>query len=232
MTKYGIDVSEHQGSVNWSQVSADFCMIRAGYGKTVSQKDKCFEANYKGCKANNIPCGAYWYSYAVSPAEAKLEASACLEAIKGKQLEYPVFFDIEEQRQLVLGKDACSEIARTFLEAVEKAGYFVGIYSSKDFLESYISEDIRTRYTVWVAQYGVSSTDYSGSFGMWQKSGSGTAAGISVNVDLDECYIDYPSIIKSKGLNGYDKKDAAEKEEKDVALTIDGKTYEGTLTEK
>lgn len=232
MTKYGIDVSEHQGYINWSQVSADFCIIRAGYGKDISQKDKCFEANYKGCKANNIHCGAYWYSYAVSAEEARLEAAACLEAIKGKQLEYPVFFDIEEQRQLILGRKACSEIASAFLETVENAGYFVGIYSSKDLLESYISEDIRTRYTVWVAQYGVNRSDYIGSFGMWQKSGTGRVAGISVNVDLDECYIDYPSAIISNKLNGFSGKESEEKEEKDVALTIDGKTFEGTLTEK
>lgn len=229
MTKYGIDVSEHQGSINWSQVSADFCIIRAGYGKDISQKDKYFDVNYKGCEENNIPCGAYWYSYAVSAEEARLEAAVCLEAIKGRQLEYPVFFDIEEQRQLILGREVCSEIAKAFLEEVEKAGYFVGIYSSKDCLESYISEDIRTRYTVWVAQYGVNKSDYSGSFGIWQRSGTGKVAGISVDVDLDECYIDYPGVIKSNGLNGFS---GTGKEEKDVELTIDGKTYEGTLSEK
>lgn len=232
MVKYGIDVSEHQGSVNWSKVSADFCIIRAGYGKDISQKDKCFENNYKGCKEKNIPCGTYWYSYAVSVDEARKEAEVCLEAIREKQFEYPVFFDIEEERQRSLGKSACSEIAETFLKAVENAGYFVGIYSSKDFLEEYISEDIRKRYTVWVAQYGTNKTDYSGSFGIWQKSGTGNVAGINGNVDLDECYTDYPSVIKSNGLNGFTKNEGVEKEEKAVALTIDGKTFEGTLTEK
>ena len=96
MTKHGIDVSEWQGDINWNKVDTDFCIIRAGYGKSVSQKDKKFEVNYSGCKANSIPCGVYWYSYAVTPEEAVSEANACLEIIKGKQFEYPIYFDVEQ----------------------------------------------------------------------------------------------------------------------------------------
>jgi len=232
MTKNGIDVSEWQGNINWKNVQTDFCIIRAGYGREISQKDKQFDNNYKGCKSRNIPCGAYWYSYAVTPDEAKKEAAVCLEIIKGKQFEYPIFFDIEENRQFKLGKSACSEIARAFLETIEKAGYFVGIYSSQSHLESYISEEIRKRYAVWVAHYGVRKTTYRGQFGIWQKSSSGAVAGISGNVDLNECYMDYPSIIKANGLNGFSKTQTTKNETKSVTLTIDGKTYAGTLTEK
>lgn len=66
ITKYGIDVSEWQGDINWSDVKTDFVIIRAGYGRKSSQKDKKFEQNYIGAKSNGIPCGAYWYSYAIS----------------------------------------------------------------------------------------------------------------------------------------------------------------------
>ena len=232
MTKYGIDVSEWQGDINWNGMKTDFCIIRAGYGREISQKDKKFEANYNGCKSRNIPCGAYWYSYATSADEAGKEAAVCLEVLKGKQFEYPIFFDIEEERQFRLGKAACSEIAKAFLETVEKAGYFVGIYSSQSHLESYILEELRKRYAVWVAHYGVRKTSYSGTFGMWQKSSTGAVSGISGNVDLNECYTDYPSIIKANGLNGFSKTPTAQKKTKSVTLTIDGKTYSGTITEK
>lgn len=203
MTKNGIDVSEHQGKINWQKVKTDFAILRAGYGREISQKDKQFDNNYKGCKDNNIPCGAYWYSYAVTPQDARREAETCLKIIKGKTFEYPIYFDIEERRQLALGKTACTAIAKAFLEVVEKAGYWVGIYSSKSHLENYLSEDIRKRYAVWVAHYGVSKTTYRGQFGIWQKSEKGRINGISGNIDLNECYVDYPALIRQAGLNGF-----------------------------
>lgn len=204
----GIDVSKHQSVIDWKKVKADgveFAILRAGYGRELSQKDVQFENNYKGCKANNIPCGVYWYSYAMSAEEAKKEAQTCLETIKGKQFEYPIYFDIEEKKQLELGKAACTEITKAFLETVEKAGYWVGIYSSKSHLETYIAEDVRKRYAVWVAHYEVKKTTYSGQFGMWQKSSTGKIDGIKGNVDLNECYVDYPAEIKKAGRNGFKK---------------------------
>lgn len=202
----GIDVSKHQGNVNWSHVKADgvqFAIVRAGYGKQASQKDTQFENNYAGCKSNSVPVGAYWYSYAATPAEAKQEAAVCLSILKGKTFEYPVYFDIEEPSVLAKGKAACTAIAKAFLETVEKAGYFVGIYSSKAHLESCITEELRARYAVWVAHYGVDKTTYHGQYGIWQKSSTGKVYGISGNVDVNECYVDYPTTIKKKGLNGF-----------------------------
>lgn len=243
MLKNGIDVSEHQGVIDWSKVNTDFVIIRAGYGREISQKDKQFENNYKGCKANNIPCGAYWYSYAMTAEEARKEAAVCLEILKGKQFEYPVYFDIEENKQLALGKTACSEIAKAFLETVEKAGYFVGIYSSKSHLETYISEDIRKRYAVWVAHYDVRATNYNGDFGIWQKSSIGKISGINGNVDLNECYIDYPTTIIKLGYNGFSigssgnltntsTNNSTNKSTKNVTIIIDDHTYSGLLTEE
>ena len=202
----GIDVSKHQGNVNWSHVKADgvqFAILRAGYGKQASQKDTQFENNYTGCKSNGVPVGVYWYSYATTPAEAKQEAAVCLSVIKGKTLEYPVYFDIEEPSVLAKGKAVCTAIAKAFLEAVEQTGYFVGIYSSKVHLENCITEELRARYAVWVAHYGVDKTTYHGQYGIWQKSSTGKVYGISGNVDVNECYVDYPAAIKKKGLNGF-----------------------------
>ena len=123
------------------------------------------------------------------------------------------------------------------METVENAGYFVGLYMSKSHLETYIAEEIRNRYAVWMAHYGVTKTTYSGQFGMWQKSATGSVFGISGNVDLDECYHDYPVLIQSAGLNGFEKSTISEtepdeKQEKYFSVSVDGKTYEGKLTKK
>lgn len=207
----GIDVSKHQENVNWSHVKADgvkFAIIRAGYGKEISQKDPQFENNYAGCKSNGIPCGVYWYSYAMSEAEARQEAAVCLKVIAGKTFEFPIYYDIEEKKQFTLGKAKCSAIAKAFLETLENAGYWVGLYTSKSFLETYFTDDIRKRYAVWVAQYNTKCT-YSGQYGIWQKSSTGKVYGITGNVDVNECYFDYPAAIKKAGRNGFWAKKAS-----------------------
>jgi GH25 family lysozyme M1 (1,4-beta-N-acetylmuramidase) len=206
MKTNGIDVSRHQGTIEWDKVKkagVQFAILRAGYGKLVSQKDKSFETNYAACKKHKIPVGAYWYSYATTAEDAKKEAAACIEVIKGKQFEYPIYFDIEDDTQTKLGKTKCTAIVKAFCDALEKAGYWVGVYSFKAFLEANISKEVRERYAVWVAHTGVKETTYSGQFAMWQHSHTGDVDGIKGDVDMNECYYDYPKAIKTKGKNGY-----------------------------
>lgn len=208
--KKGIDVSKHDGVIDWQKARnsgfVDFTIMRAGYGRLIEQKDKKFEANYQGCKENGIPCGAYWYSYAHSVAEIQTEARVFLQAIKGKQFEYPVYLDFEEKSQFNLGKAKCTEMAKAFLEILENAGYYAGIYSSKSHLENYFTEDILRNYTVWVAHYGVSKTSYRYPFDIWQYSSDGSVPGINHRCDMNYCYKeDFPEIIKSAGLNGFTK---------------------------
>ena len=149
--KKGIDVSRFQGEIKWERLNVDFAILRAGYGREVSQKDYYFERNYAECKRLGIPVGCYWYSYATTAEDARKEARACLEVIKGKQFEYPVYFDVEEQRQIGVANELC----RAFCDEMEKAGYWVGIYSFASFLNSYICKEIKNRYAVWVAHFGV-----------------------------------------------------------------------------
>lgn len=236
-TKHGIDVSKHQGVIDWARVKAsgkaEFVILRAGLGKVASQKDARFEEYYKCAKSVGIPVGAYWYSYAMSADEARQEAAACLEVLKGKQFEYPIYFDVEEPKQLALGKDKVTAIVSAFCSALENAGYFVGIYMSASPLSTLIRADIAKRYAIWVAHYGVTKPSYSGTYGMWQHSDSGSVSGITGKVDLDECYIDYPAAIKAKGLNGWKAAPApAQPEQKKVTLVIDGETWSGTLTKQ
>ncbi|HCJ41821.1 glycoside hydrolase family 25 protein [uncultured Ruminococcus sp.] len=209
MTIKGIDVSQWQGDIDFNKVKAsgiDFVILRAGYGRYISQKDPYFEQNYARAKSAGLKVGAYWYSYADSEADARTEAAICMETIKGKQFEYPIYFDLEEQSQFSRGKAFCSALVTAFCGELEKAGYFAGLYISRSPLQNYITAEVAGRYALWIAEYG-SKCNYGGAYGMWQYSSEGRVNGISGAVDMDECYVDYPTIIKAGGFNGYTKTD-------------------------
>lgn len=229
--KKGIDISYYQKKVDWSIVSGiDFVIIRAGYGRYVHQKDSMFESHYAGAKKAGIPVGAYWYSYAMNAEEAKKEAETCIAVLSGKQFEYPIYFDIEEQKQLSLGKKEVSAIIRAFLETVEKAGYFVGLYMSASPLSNLVEQDILKRYAVWVAHVGVTKPSYTGSYGMWQFTWKEKINGISGDVDGDYAYIDYPAKIKEKGLNGFEEPDEETPETQyPITIYLNGHKYAGTV---
>jgi GH25 family lysozyme M1 (1,4-beta-N-acetylmuramidase) len=122
----GIDVSKWNGSIDFTKVKNsgyDFVIIRAGYGKVASQKDENFETNYKNAKSAGLNVGAYWYSYATTTNEAKVEAKLFIECLKGKSFEYPVYVDIEEQKTLKAGKTNVTNIINAFCLELENAGY-------------------------------------------------------------------------------------------------------------
>lgn len=222
----GIDISEHQGVIDWDKVKAsgmvDFVILRAGYGKETSQVDRQFERNYSECKRLEIPVGAYWYTYATTADEAKQEASVCLKTIANKQFEYPVAFDIEEKSSLV----NASELCEAFCSEIEKSGYYTAIYSFKNAFENNIGSEVTSKYDTFLSHVGVEQTDYSG--GLWQYSWTGKIDGITGDVDLDYAYKDYPKIIKNAGLNGFS--DSASSAE--ISVTVNGVTYSGTINEK
>ena len=214
----GIDVSYCQNEVDWDTAKAsglvDFAILRAGYGRETSQVDTQFERNYAACKRLGIPCGAYWFSYAMSSDEAKREAQVFLQTIKGKSFEYPVYMDLELAKQFALGKAACSAIVDAFLSVLEQSGYYAGLYCSTYYLDNYLSDSIKSRYTVWCAQYASKCT-YQNPYGIWQYNVAGneeydiigqkSIPGIVGECDMDYCYTDYPAIIKAAGLNGFAK---------------------------
>lgn len=200
---YGIDVSYAQGKIDWEKVKisgkVEFAILRAGYGREYSQIDEQFERNYSECKRLGIPIGVYWYSYATTAAEAKREAQVCLNTIQGKQLEYPVAFDIEERDSLQNADALC----KAFCDAIEAAGYYAAIYTFKSALEYHLSDSIKSRYDIFLSHIGVSKTSYTGAYGLWQYSWTGNISGINGDVDLDCAYRDYPKIIQQAGLNGF-----------------------------
>ncbi len=205
MTTKGIDVSGWNGEVDFKKVKAsgiEFVNIKAGYSFSTADT---WERNYANAKAAGPHIGAYWYSYAKSVGDAKKEAQSFIAALKGKQLEYPVFLDLEEQFQFDKGKAFCSEIVETFCGELQAAGYLAGLYISRSPLQTYIYPETAKKYELWIAEWG-SKCRYNGEYGIWQYSEKGRVNGIVDNVDLDYCYKDYPTIIANGGYNGLARK--------------------------
>ncbi len=192
-----IDVSEWQDTINWKKVKSagyDYAILRAGFGRLASQKDSSFEANYKNAKAAGVKLGAYWYSYATDNSIAQMEAKACLEVLGGRYFEMPVFFDMEESSMTKLSKDTLTGIAKTFCNALIKAGYRAGVYSNLNWFTNYLDYDaIRKLYPVWLAQY---YKEAQLDCDVWQYSSEGKVNGISGNVDMNIIY--NTEIIKSE----------------------------------
>lgn len=207
MAEYkGIDISTWQGAnVDFNKVKGSgiqFAILRSGFGGLASQKDRQFENNYAKAKAVGLPVGTYWYSYATSVESARREAKACLEVIKGKQFEYPIYFDLEDPTQANLGKDVLSDMIVAFCSEIENAGYFAGLYSNLYWLTSKLDYNKIKRFSIWLAQW-TSKPTYSNPFAMWQYSSKGSVPGISGNVDMNISYKDFPTEIKKLGLNGF-----------------------------
>jgi GH25 family lysozyme M1 (1,4-beta-N-acetylmuramidase) len=204
---YGIDVSTHQGAIDWKAVknaNFSFAIIRAGYGKDrhLDQVDKRFHANMHGAKQAGLDVGIYWYSYALNEQDALEEARYCIDTVEGYQFEYPLYFDIEEPSQVELGKTEVSKIITTFCDEVKKNGYYPGLYSYKNFLLNNVDEEVLRKYPVWVAQWAEENT-YGKEYGIWQYSSTGSVTGVDGNADLNIAYVDYPTVIKSLRMNGY-----------------------------
>ena len=200
----GIDVSVWQGTIDWSKTKNEisFALLRAGYGNSVSQKDKKFEENYAACEKYGIPKGAYWFSYATTKEDAIREAKACIECLNGKKFEYPILFDIEHKTQT--NTSIASAIITAFCDTLRAAGYYPGLYTYYSFIKNYIPASVYNKYDIAIAHYA-SSTPWTQKT-IWQYSSTGKVAGINGDVDMDYCYIDnYPEKIKKLGLNNLGK---------------------------
>ena len=198
MSKYlnGIDVSYHQGNINWNKVANNisFAIIRAGYGQ--NHVDTKFQYNSSECERLNIPYGVYWFSYAKNINDAIKESEICLRTISGKKLSYPVIFDFEyasEQNSNLSNTDRYT-IAKTFLDKIEEAGYYAMLYSNVDYLEHKGFNPLTERYDLWLAHWN-DDLEPSRKCGIWQWTDRGKVDGITGNVDLDRSIKDYPSII-------------------------------------
>ena len=200
----GLDVSSYQGTIDWKSVAKTkyFAILRAGTGYNGKfNQDSKFEENYRNAKAAGVKVGAYFYSYAKSASDARTEARHFLSQLKGKKFEWPVYYDIEEQSQFAKGIH--NIIAKEFCKILEQEKYYCGIYASGSRWSSNFDSEVKSKYTVWIAHWGVKIPSYTGSYHVWQKTSDGSVSGIKGRVDLDESYVDFEPIMKNKHLNGY-----------------------------
>lgn len=181
----------------------NFVILKAGGSDAGFYKDKTFEKYYYQAKLATLAVGAYYFvgKDFYGRAAGIKEAQRFAQLLAGKEFDMPVYIDVETT--LPSKKLAVTEATYAFCEYMEKQGAFVGIYSSDlaGFRDRLVRDSL-TRFAFWVARYG-SHPKYVKSYGMWQFSCKGKCDGVRGNVDLDVCYVDYPTIIKKKGLNKF-----------------------------
>lgn len=189
-----IDISTWNKNVNFNKVKAagiEVVIIRAGFGREISQKDNEFETHYKNAKAAGLKIGAYWYSYADSIADAEKEAKACLSCVSGKSFDLPIYYDLEESSIAALGKATCTAIAIKFCDTLKAAGYRAGVYTNANWFNNYLNySTLATKCSIWLAQW---ASSHSLKCDIWQYGDDGRIDGINGNVDVN--IIENKSII-------------------------------------
>lgn len=229
MRKY-LDVSAHQGQIDWEKVKAEGevagVIIRAGYGK--NQIDAQFVRNASECNRLGIPCGAYWFSYAVTAEEAEAEANYLLNAVKPYRMELPMAYDFEydsvnnaKKRGVTITKALASSFVRAFCNTIEKAGYWAINYANPDYLSRYFDGETAARYGLWLAQWPgkVDVTKPPRNCAIWQW-GTSTVPGIKTIVDTNEAYTDFATLIRQYKMNNL----TTEPESEDPIVTPEPQT--------
>lgn len=192
----GVDVSKHNGAVNWGQVAASgmkFAFIKVG--STYSGVDPQFAANIMGAQAAGLKTGVYLYSYATTPEQAQTEALLVLQWISGYTVNYPIVFDIEDKCHKNLSNQQLNDIVNAFCATIDAAGYYPMVYSYKNMFENKLN---LCSWDRWVAQYGP-ACEHTNNVCFWQYSSHGNVGGFSGRVDVNFQYKDYSNLIISDG---------------------------------
>lgn len=199
---YGIDVSYYQGNIDWKKVKnsgVEFVIIRVGYRGYGSAgtlvEDPKFKTYLDGATKAGLKVGVYFYTQAITTAEAKAEAKFVLDRIKGYSLQMPVYYDIESVDydtgrldSAGLSKAQKTALCTAFCDTIIKSGYSAGVYANYTWLNYYIDgAGLGRKYPIWLAHY-TSNTNYDQRMDMWQYSGSGTVSGISAYTDVNVWY--------------------------------------------
>lgn len=196
----GIDVSRHQGEINWRKVAGEdvsYAFIRAGYRGTTEGKlveDEYFQDNIEGALDNGIDVGVYFYTQAMTEKEAQEEAEFVIKLIKKYDVTYPVVLDLEEvngsARTDQMTKEEYTKAAIAFCEKIKEAGYTPMIYGNlKTFMIMLDLEQLED-YEKWFAYYDT-PVYFPYAFSIWQYSSKGSVNGIEGDVDLNICMKDF-----------------------------------------
>ena len=207
----GIDVSAHQGKIDWVAVKnsgIEFAIIRAGFrGQTVGAiyEDAYFKTNIANAIKNDIKVGIYFYSCAINEMEALEEAAWLVSVIKTYRITYPVIYDFED-----FGRYRCVDVtgpiatanAKAFLGYVANAGYTPMMYANKNDITNRFLKTELSNYKFWLAHY-IEKTDYTGSYQMWQYTSKGSVPGITGNVDMNIAYFRYGAVAEPKHVHNF-----------------------------
>jgi GH25 family lysozyme M1 (1,4-beta-N-acetylmuramidase) len=205
-----IDVSRYQGAIDWAQV------IAAGYKgamlKTVSTNrklskradglyiDPTFEENYRNAKAAGLDVGVYYYTYATSEAMADAELALLRQAVYGKELTLPVAVDVEENKLKPMSTLDLTNLTAYALEQVERMGFYAQLYTYTGYKYELDMARLSSRWDVWLADYTGKTPNVTFNYNAHQHTSKGAVPGISGNVDLNVTTLNYPRIIRKKGL--------------------------------
>lgn len=196
----GIDVSEHQGVIDWEEVKdagIDFAFIRCGvrgYVTGTVREDNYFKQNIKGAIKAGIPVGIYFFSQAITTDEAAEEAAFTIDLIKDYDISYPVVFDMEhatsgeDDRIKDLTRDEKTEIANTYLRKIEKAGYIPMMYASSQLYDVEFNDAYLADFDLWIADYDY-QPKYDYDFSIWQYTSNGSVPGINNAVDMNLYFV-------------------------------------------
>lgn len=205
--KFGVDISVWQKRIDFEKLKAEgveFVIARAMYGNA---KDTEFENNYFKAQNSKMPFGCYQWGRASNPAQAREEAQILYEnCLKGKKFEYPIYYDVEDSILMNLGVQELTEVIKAWAEYLEDRGYFVGVYMNQSAFNNEVNgEELQKLYSQWRAYW--TTENNKPNCDMWQFGGetnlikSNMVAGYIC--DQDYAYIDFESIIRQKGLNGF-----------------------------
>lgn len=207
-TVYGVDVSEHNGYIDWwalKNAGVLFALIRSGYG--TGHTDKQFYNNMANAKAAGMKIGIYHFSYALDVSGAKKEAEFVARLLKPYRdiITLPVYFDMEydsityaAKNGVTLGKNAFNNHTVAFCEAIKSAGYKAGVYYNLDYYRKMVSEAVVGGYSQWYAQYASSPSLSRDKFDIWQKSSSWTCNGNSCRFDFNEADASFITGVSGK----------------------------------
>jgi GH25 family lysozyme M1 (1,4-beta-N-acetylmuramidase) len=196
--KYGIDISEFQGRIDFDKVikNMSFAIIRVGYGVSYlpeKQKDEQFDNNYAGLYGK-LPIGAYYYQYAKTKENAEKEADNCLKYIGNREFDLPIFYDVEDSSVQGLSTEELTDITLAFCRKIKEAGYKAGVYCNKYFALHELDMNRLSDEQIWIASYGTNNgqpqenAKYQGRQDYWQYTSRGYVEGINGYVDMDIAY--------------------------------------------
>ncbi|MDB7980719.1 MULTISPECIES: glycoside hydrolase family 25 protein [Faecalicoccus] len=194
-SKIGIDVSEHNGTIDWTAVTGtgiDFAFIRAGYRGGIEGKiheDATFAYNMEQAQDKGLKLGVYWYSSAINTTELQEEIDFVLSLVSSYSIDLPIVFDMEffdeqEGRINTLSVEEKTDLALMFCDAMEEHGYESMIYGNLDWFYNQLDFSRIQDRNLWYAAYQ-DKPAMQDRFMIWQYSHTGTLPGISTNVDMN-----------------------------------------------